>query len=66
MSTRKKPMTPGTPSPISGEVRPVYPNGKVGAEVTVVRGKPLPPTRVPGTVYKASRPARNKSGYPKG
>jgi hypothetical protein len=61
----KKKLTPGTPSPISGEMRPVYPNGKVGAEVTVIQGKPLPPTRVPKTTYKPARPAHNGAGRPK-
>lgn len=61
----KPKMTPGSKSPISGEVKPKYPNGTVGQEVTVVRGKPLPPTRVPGTVYIAARPAHNGAGYPK-
>jgi hypothetical protein len=58
-------LTPGTPSPISGEVRPLYPNGKLGPEVTIVRGKRLPPSATPGTTYVVSRPARNRSGYPK-
>ena len=64
---KKSNLTPGKPSPISGEMRPLHPNGKVGKdEVTVVRGKPLPPTKTPGTVYVPSRPAHNKSGHPKG
>jgi len=59
---KPKKWTPGTPSPISGEVVPLYPNGSRGAEVTVVRGKPLPPTKVPKTVYVPKRPAHNGAG----
>jgi hypothetical protein len=55
-------MKPGTPSPLSGEVRPEYANGKLGAEVTVVKGKRLPPTRVAGAHYVVARPARNGAG----
>jgi len=58
-------LTPGTPAPISGEYRPLYPNGKMGAEVTAVQGKPLPPTKVSGTTFIPVRPARNGSGKPK-
>jgi hypothetical protein len=58
-------MKPGTRSPISGEVRPQYPNGRLGNEVTVIQGKPLPPTKVPGTVYVPTRPAHNGAGKPR-
>lgn len=58
-------MKPGAPSPISGEVRPKYPSGKLGAEVTVVQGKPLPPTSVRGAKYVVARPAHNGAGKPK-
>lgn len=58
-------MTPGKLSPISGEVRPQYPNGKLGPEVTVVQGKPLPPTSIPGAKYVVARPARNGAGKPR-
>lgn len=62
---RSPSMKPGTPSPISGEVRPKYPNGSMGAEVTVIQGKPLPPTKVPGTTYVPTRPAHNGAGKPR-
>lgn len=58
-------MKPGAPSPISGEVRPQLPNGKLGPEVTVVQGKPLPPTAKPGAKYVVSRPAHNGAGKPR-
>jgi hypothetical protein len=62
----KKPrLTPGTPAPISGEYRPLYPNGTRGAEVTAIQGKPLPPTKVSGATFVPVRPARNGSGKPK-
>jgi hypothetical protein len=62
---RQPPLKPGTPAPISGEYRPVYPNGKRGNEVTAIQGKPLPPTQVSGTTYVPVRPAHNGSGKPK-
>jgi hypothetical protein len=62
---KPKPLTPGMKSPISGEMRPVFPNGRVGDEVTVIQGKPLPPTKVSGTVYRPARPAHNGAGKPK-
>ncbi|MDB5070685.1 MAG: hypothetical protein JWM87_1796 [Candidatus Eremiobacteraeota bacterium] len=58
-------LPPGTPAPISGEYRPQYPNGKRGPEVTAVQGKPLPPTKVPGSTYVPVRPAHNGAGKPK-
>lgn len=61
----KSKMTPGTPSPISGEVRPQLPSGKLGPEVTVVQGKPLPPTPVAGSKYVIARPAHNGAGKPR-
>jgi len=61
---RTPPLKPGTPAPISGEYRPVFPNGKRGPEVTAIQGKPLPPTKVGGTTYVPVRPAQNGSGKP--
>jgi hypothetical protein len=62
---RNSNLKPGMKSPISGELRPKFPSGRLGAEVTVIQGKPLPPTSVPGTIYITSRPAHNGSGKPK-
>lgn len=58
-------MTPGSPSPISGEVRAKLPNGNLGPEVTVVQGKPLPPAQQAGAKYVVSRPAHNGAGKPR-
>lgn len=44
---KKSSLTPGTQAPISGQYR----NRATGAEVTVVRGEPLPPTPRSGQVY---------------
>jgi hypothetical protein len=60
-----KRLTPGTKAPISGEYRPYFPNGTVGNEVTAIQGKPLPPTKVAGTIYKPTRAAQNGAGKPK-
>lgn len=43
----KKPIRPGTPAPHSGQVK--IPGSKV--EVTVVQGKPMPPSPKPGQGY---------------
>ena len=40
-------LKPGTPAPQSGQ----YKNPKTGAEVTGVKGKPLPPTPKSGQGY---------------
>jgi hypothetical protein len=52
----KKPLTPGTPAPKSGQ----YENVKTGNEVTVVKGEPLPPTPKPGQGYVLTDPTKHK------
>jgi hypothetical protein len=48
----KKPLTPGTPCPTSGQWGIVNPTGKpVGPERTVTKGEPMPPTPKPGQGY---------------
>ncbi len=54
---------PGQRSPSSGQAIPVGPKGgKGGNEVTVVKGKPLPPTPKSGQHYEMVDPTDNKSG----
>jgi hypothetical protein len=48
----KPPFTPGTPAPVSGQYPLQGPRGgDQGTEVTVVQGRPLPPTPHPGMGY---------------
>ncbi len=54
---------PGTKSPASGQAIPVGPKGgKGGNEVTIVKGKPLPPTPKPNQHFELVDPTKNKSG----
>jgi hypothetical protein len=48
MSSLPKGIKPGTPAPISGQVK------ETGSttEKTVVKGNPMPPTSKPGQTYK--------------
>ena len=57
-----KQLKPGTPAPYSGEYAIVGPRGGKGAERTVIKGEPLPPTPLPNSEYKLVRPARNGAG----
>ncbi len=52
----KKTISPGTPAPLSGQVK--IPGSKV--EVTVVKGKPMPPTPKPGQGYVFVDPTKHK------
>lgn len=51
-----KTLKPGTPAPKSGQ----YKNPGTGNEVTGVKGKPLPPTPLPGQGYKLVDPTKHK------
>lgn len=54
---------PGQKSPSSGQAVPVGPKGGIaGKEVTVVKGKPLPPTPKPNQHYDIVDRTKNKSG----
>jgi hypothetical protein len=55
-------LTSGTPAPRSGEYTIIGPRGGRGAEVTVPRNHPLPPTPKPNSTYTLTRPARNGAG----
>ena len=61
-----KKLTPGTKAPASAQYEIVGPRGgRTGAERTVVRGEPLPPTPKAGEVYRIADRTRNASGRPK-
>jgi len=54
---------PGTPAPASGQYEEIDPKGrKTGSEVTVPKGKPLPPTTKPNSGYELVDPTKNGSG----
>lgn len=56
-------LKPGSDAPSSGQYREVGPQGgRPGREVTVPRGRPLPPTTRPGRGYRLVDPTDNKSG----
>lgn len=54
-------LTPGTPTPQSGQYGVVGPRGgDKGREVTSTKGNPLPPTQKPGEGYKLVDPTKHK------
>ena len=58
-----KNIKPGQDAPRSGQYKVVGPRGgETGAEVTLVKGKPAPPTHSPGGSYKLTDPTKHKSG----
>ena len=59
---KKSGLTPGTPSPGSGQYREIGPRGGRGREITSVKGHPLPPTTKPNATYTFVDPTDNKSG----
>lgn len=62
MRNRTKLLKPGEIARASGQYQAIGPRGGKGHEVTVVKGKPLPPTHAPGTTYKLVDRSKNKSG----
>ena len=52
----KSKLTPGTPTPVSGQ----YKNTSTGAEVTSTKGHPLPATPKPGQTYVLADKTRHK------
>ncbi len=60
----KKNYKPGTKAPASGQYSPCSKNGKCNTkkEVTVVKGKRLPPTKTPGEYYIIVDRSKNNSG----
>jgi hypothetical protein len=62
-SPEKSGNKPGTKAPASGQYVPEGPRGGTSSkEVTIVKGKPLPPTPKPNQVWVLVDPTNNKSG----
>ena len=55
-------LTPGTPTPASGQYEVVGPRGgkRDGLEITSTKGKPLPPTKETGTRYRLNDKTKHK------
>jgi hypothetical protein len=63
---KKAPLKPGQKSPGSGQVEIVGPRGgKTGKERTTTKGRPLPPTEIPGQGYQPVDGTKNNSGFKK-
>ena len=59
----KKPMTPGTKAPSSGQGVIIGPRGgNTGKEVTIVKGHKIPPTPKPGQKIVMVDPTKNGAG----
>lgn len=59
---QKSGLKPGQKAPNSGQYQEIGPRGGKKDEVTIIKGKPLPPTDKPGSMYKLVDPTKNKSG----
>jgi hypothetical protein len=57
-----KKLTPGTPTPKSGQYELVGPRGGRGPEITSTKGNPLPPTPKPNSGYVLVDATKHKSG----
>ena len=58
-----KTQKPGQIAPASGQYAVIGPRGgKTGTEVTVVQGKPLPPTPKPGQTFVLVDKTKHKGG----
>jgi hypothetical protein len=56
---------PGSKAPASGQYVPVGSRGGKGKdEVTIIKGKPLPPTPKPNQTWEIVDPTKNGSGKP--
>ncbi|MAU08934.1 MAG: hypothetical protein CL607_03870 [Anaerolineaceae bacterium] len=63
MGKTKSGKKPGQPAPASGQYIPIGPRGGTGKdEVTIIKGKPLPPTPKPNQTWKIVDRSKNKSG----
>jgi hypothetical protein len=58
----KNEFKPGQTAPASGQYQIIGPRGAKGAERTVTRGEPLPPTPAKGSTYRLVDRTNNKSG----
>jgi 3,4-dihydroxy-2-butanone 4-phosphate synthase len=59
-----KQYNPGQVAPVSALYEVIGPRGgHTGKEVTVAKGKELPPTPKPGMAYEISERAHNASGH---
>jgi hypothetical protein len=57
---RQETVKPGQPAPQSGQYQKIGPRGGAGAEVTAVKGKPMPPADKPGGTYRLVDPTKHK------
>ena len=57
--SKRRGLTPGTPAPKSGQYQIIGPKGGKGAERTVVRGEPMPPTPSNGSRYTLVDPTKH-------
>jgi hypothetical protein len=55
-------LRPGTKAPVSGQYVEVGPKGGLKEEITAVKGKPLPPTNMPGSSFSLVDATKNESG----
>ena len=62
MAKKGSGLRPGQKAPATGQYGEVDPRGGERREVTVVKGKPLPPTTKKGSTYKIVDRSKNKSG----
>ena len=62
MARQHQGLRPGTPAPVSGLYQEIGPRGGKHEEVTVPKGKVLPPTPTKGGTYNLVERAHNKSG----
>ncbi len=53
---------PGEKAPRSGQYQIIGTRGGLGAERTVTKGEPMPPTPQKGQVYKLVDPSKNGAG----
>ena len=59
----KSPVKPGQKAPASGQYEIIGPRGgRTGAERTVVKGEPLPPTPESGQGYRIADRTKNDAG----
>jgi hypothetical protein len=63
MPSKQQTQKPGQIAPTSGQYKVVGPKGgDTGTEVTVVKGKPLPPTTKPGQGFILVDKTKHKGG----